>query len=98
MNQQQYELASDTTNVSPFMDYIDSILKELIEASETIHLEPLSLVECLSSTGALQEFIQRCYSKNTALKLDVLHAVIKIDGELYSDLLRPALLRRLGAS
>lgn len=95
MHQVRTQDTSNATNTSPFLDYIDSIIKELVKASTTILPEQTDLVECISNTQTLQKFIQHCFAKNAALQLDVLQAVIKIDGELYSDLLRPALLRRL---
>lgn len=93
--QKQNTYNCNTTNISPFLDYIDSIIKELIEASETIHPEQSNLIECVASTESLQEFMNHCYAAKPEIKIDVLHGVIKVNRELYVDLLRPALLRRL---
>jgi hypothetical protein len=98
MNQQQNQLASDEANISPFLEYVDSIINELLEAKAAIRPAQTDLAVCISSIQRLQEFVQQCLSIKPSLRLDVLHAVTKIDSEIYADLLHPALQRRIKTS
>lgn len=79
---------------SPFLDYIDDIVMELIRANNAIQVIPLNLDDSIASLDSLQNFIKHCLSK-TKVEFSKTQTLLNMDKELFMDLIQPALKMRL---
>lgn len=82
---------------SIFHKYISDIVTELTHVNNIIQPVPISLHDCVASLDSLQHFINHCLS-NTNVDLSETQTLLKIDKQLFMDLIQPALIARLTAN
>ncbi len=78
-------------NLTVFIDYIDEIANELIAAHAEAQLQQ-DIKSYIGNLDQLTRFTQQLPSK---IKLHQTTNLLRIDNELYMDLIQPALLKRL---
>ena len=82
---------------SPFLDYIDDIVMELIRANNAIQPVAINLDDSIASIDSLQNFIKHCLSK-TKVEFSKTQTLLNMDNELFMDLIQPALKARITAT
>ena len=77
---------------SVFIEYIDEIAKELVAAHAEAQLQQ-DIKSYIGNMDQLTRFTQQLPSK---IKLNQTINLLRINNELYMDLIQPALVKRLG--
>jgi len=78
-------------NRTAFIEYIDEIVKELVAAHAEAQLQQ-DLKSYIGSLNQLAQFIQKSPSRNNLRQANNL---LRIDTQLYVDIIQPALFKRL---
>lgn len=78
-------------NRTVFFDYIDEIAKELVAAHAEAQFQQ-DLKSYIGSLDQLAQFIQKSPSRNNLRQANNL---LRIDNQLYADVIQPALFKRL---
>jgi hypothetical protein len=77
--------------MSPFQEYIEEVALELLNA-HSVKASDDDIKLCLSSLDSLERFVQSCPSN---IKLDRIKTLLHHDRNLFDDLIKPALLKKL---
>lgn len=82
---------------SLFYDYIDEIVMELTHFNSIDQPTPINLSDCVACLDSLQNFIKHGISK-TKIDFSQAQTLLKMDEQLFMDLIQPALTARLKTS
>lgn len=89
---------SDTTRKqSIFHAYINDIVTELTHVNNIVQPAPINLHDCVASLDSLQRFIHHCLAQAN-VDLSETQTLLKMDQQLFTDLIQPALIAKITAN